>query len=196
MAALDVLESVCEIAGYPLIPLSTQQLMDCAPPGPAHGCNGGFPTGAYDYIISAGGIEPDSSYPYVGQDNNCTVDPKKFVACQMKSYKNVSINPGEQNLMEWVYTQSPVVVCIQAAQTAFYDYTSGVLTAADCPGQQVDHCVTVVGWVVMNGKSVWKVKNQWGTSWGMGGYVYFEMGTNTCGMDSPYSVAPCIKNIC
>ena len=34
----------------------------------------------------------------------------------MKSYKNISIDSNEQNLMEWIHTQSPIVVCIEAGQ--------------------------------------------------------------------------------
>jgi len=196
MAAIDVLESVCKIAGYPLIPLSTQQVVDCDTSGYDQGCNGGFPNGAYTYILDAGGIESESSYPYKGADDNCTVDPKKFVACMLTHTKNVTVGKNEQQLMEFVYSQSPVVICLDAAQNGFLYYTGGVISQQECPGTSLDHCVELVGWDVVDGVSAWKIKNQWGPDWGLDGFAYLQMGTNTCGMDSPYTVAPCVKNTC
>ena len=44
----------------------------------------------------------------------------------------------------------------------------------------MNHCLIVVGYDVSGG--YWILKNQWGDSWGDGGYVYFELGQNTCGL--------------
>lgn len=38
------------------------------------GCSGGDPPTAYQYVISAGGLEPESDYPYTAQDGNCNFD--------------------------------------------------------------------------------------------------------------------------
>jgi len=196
MAAIDTLESVCKIAGFPLTSLSTQQVVDCDTNGQDQGCNGGFPEGAYQYIINAGGIETESGYPYKGQDNTCQADKTHFVPCKMASYKTVPVQAGEQNMVQWVYTQSPIVVCLAAGENAFYDYTGGIITSQDCPPEQASHCVELVGWVAMDGTSAWKMKNQWGTSWGADGYVYLQMGNNTCGMDCSFNCAPCVGSIC
>jgi len=196
MAAVDVLESTCKIAGYPLTIFSTQQIVDCDVNGNDQGCDGGLPNGAYEYIINAGGIQTERSYPYNGQDNNCTANSGKFVPCKMAAYKNVPPQAGEQNLVQWLYTQSPVVICLDVAQSPFYDYVGGIISSQDCSQTEIDHCVALVGWDAMDGTSAWRVKNQWGPDWGVGGYAYLQMGNNTCGMDSSYNCAPCVGSIC
>jgi cathepsin H len=45
--------------------LSEQQLVDCAGDFDNHGCNGGLPSHAFEYIKYAGGITDETSYPYV-----------------------------------------------------------------------------------------------------------------------------------
>jgi len=43
--------------------ISEQQLVDCAGAFHNNGCNGGLPSQAFEYIISAGGIDSEAAYP-------------------------------------------------------------------------------------------------------------------------------------
>jgi len=47
----------------------------------------------------------------------------------------------------------------------------------------LDHCVQLVGYGTdaKDGK-YWIVRNSWGTSWGIDGYIHLEMGEDTCGI--------------
>ena len=70
--------------------------------------------------------------------------------------------------------QQPVSIAIEADQSSFQLYKSGVLTAK-C-GSKLDHGVLAVGYGTLDGTDYYKVKNSWGASWGMDGYILLERG--------------------
>lgn len=43
---------------------SEQQLVSCSGPYGNYACNGGMFSGAWNYIIAAGGLENNTAYPY------------------------------------------------------------------------------------------------------------------------------------
>merc|ERR1712014_126818 len=73
----------------------------------------------------------------------------------------------------------PVSVAIQADQSVFQQYTGGVITSG-C-GSNLDHGVTAVGY---DGNTI-KVKNSWGSSRGVGGYVSID--ASQCGITTSAS---------
>merc|ERR1712178_567954 len=80
--------------------------------------------------------------------------------------------------MQSAIQQQPVSIAIQADQSSFQHYTSGILSG-NC-GTNLDHGVLAVGYD--SGAGYWLVKNSWGTSWGDQGYIKLSQTGNVCGI--------------
>lgn len=64
-AALDAMESASLIDNKQKIELSPQQVVDCSGPEGNIGCDGGWPSNVYVYIIN-NNITTSALYPYTG----------------------------------------------------------------------------------------------------------------------------------
>lgn len=159
--------------------LSPEQVIQCDKT--SQGCNGGWTEHAYQYLESAGGQETEASYPYTsysGSTGTCKVNSKDFVV-KITGYSTIggaSASAIESNMASYVQATGPLSVCLDAS--TWSSYTSGIMSAATC-GTSVDHCVQAVGVEAGTG-GYWKVRNQWGTSWGENGFIRLAYGTNTC----------------
>ena len=180
-SATGALEGAYQIKYGTLISFSEQNLVSCDTIDSA--CNGGLMDNAFSWTKSNGGLCTESGYPYTsgstGQKGTCLTTCAKNTAVAPKSFTDVAKN-SDSALMTALALQ-PVSVAIQANQPAFQLYKSGVLTGS-C-GTNLDHGVLAVGygkWT--DGTDYYKVKNSWGTSWGMSGYILIQRGNpQRCG---------------
>ena len=67
-----------------------QQLVDCAGDFDNHGCNGGLPSHAFEYIKHAGGLESDVTYPYTAKNGNCVFRPEVSVGYVQHGSYNIT----------------------------------------------------------------------------------------------------------
>jgi len=176
-SATETIESYFAIAGNPLTELAMEQIVDCDTAGSDEGCNGGFPTGAYQYVESAGGIESLADYPYTaegGESGTCAFSQSDVVAT-VTGYQSIN---GETGLYQQTSSSSggPVSVCVDAS--SWQTYTGGVLTSC---GDQVDHCVQLTGYTNYGESGAyWNVRNSWAADWGENGYIWIAIGQDLC----------------
>jgi C1A family cysteine protease len=192
-SATGALEGAYKLKTGSLKAFSEQNLVDCDTRqngGTDMGCNGGLMDSAFSWTKKNGGLCSEESYPYISgttktsgtctQGTSCTLDAKVAPT----SYTDVQ--KSSDSAMMSALEQQPVAIAIQADQTAFQLYKSGVFTGT-C-GTSLDHGVLAVGYGTMDGSDYYKVKNSWGASWGMDGYILlgrgseYNRGAGQCGM--------------
>jgi cathepsin F len=168
-------------------PLSPQQIVDCD--NSDGGCNGGNPPTAYEYVISAGGMEDNADYPYKAVNQNCQFNAAKVVA-KIASWQYACSYWEESTLQSNLYNHAPPSICVDAAN--WQDYQGGVMTGWECAWvNMLDHCVQAVGYDLTASTPFWIVRNSWGTGWGENGYIRLEYGVNACGLTNEASSAFC-----
>ncbi|XP_027345345.1 senescence-specific cysteine protease SAG39-like [Abrus precatorius] len=166
-SAVAAIEGIHQITTGELVSLSEQELVDCVE-GDSEGCNGGYMEDAFKLIKKKGGITSEDHYPYKGVNKTCKVKKGTHVVAEIKGYEKVRSN-NEKALLKAVANQ-PVSVYVEAGESAFQFYSSGIFTGK-C-GMDPDHAVTVVGYgKSSDGTKYWLVKNSWGTEWGEKGYI-------------------------
>merc|ERR1711998_150896 len=168
------LEGAWQIASGNLASLSEQQFVDCSKAN--SGCNGGLMDNGFKFAEGTA-IATEDSYAYTGRDGSCkssftTAIPQGGVT----GYKDVS---NSASALQSALNNNPVSVAIEADQSVFQMYTSGTITSG-C-GSNLDHGVLAVGY---DGNTI-KVKNSWGSSWGMNGYVNID--ASQCGITTSAS---------
>jgi len=136
---------------------------------------------AFEYVITNQGIDTEASYKYTARDGSCKFN-KNQIGATITSYKDVT-SGSETSLQSAIQSVGPISVAIDASQSSFQFYSSGVYYEKYCSSSQLDHGVLAVGYGTLSTKDYYIVKNSWGTSWGMQGYILMSRNKqNNCGI--------------
>jgi len=188
--------------------LSPQELMDC--PYEQGGCNGGSFMGTFNYVKqNHDRLNLMETYPYMAVQQKCLAKEgtnTSGVSLSLNSkyklnYKQLPAG-NEEYMKQYLYDNGPLYVYYNAglregndtillnASRNFDHYASGVYDVPGCPTlRNLNHAPVVVGYGTdeTSGLDYWLVKNSWGTSWGLEGYIKIRRGVNMCGIASyPY----------
>lgn len=173
-------ESVWAISKGKLLDLSEEFLVDCAT-GVGYfnqGCNGGNPDSALKYMIQHGQCS-EVSYPYTSGVTKTAGTCQKCASAGVAFSSCYDVAPNDQLALKAAVAKQPVVIAIEADTRYFQSYSGGVLTDSTKCGTNLDHAVEIVGYGTLNGIDYWKVRNSWGTSWGLDGYVLIQRSSST-----------------
>uniref|UniRef100_K3WFK9 Peptidase C1A papain C-terminal domain-containing protein n=1 Tax=Globisporangium ultimum (strain ATCC 200006 / CBS 805.95 / DAOM BR144) TaxID=431595 RepID=K3WFK9_GLOUD len=163
---------------------SDQQVTSCDPK--SGGCNGGATSYALQYVKSKGSICTADSYPYTSGDGTTGTCNTSSCTAKTLSISSITSVSGTEAALISAIAKQPVAVAVAAGNNAWKQYSGGVLSS--CETTDLDHAVLAVGYDTTS----FKLKNQWGTWWGDGGYIKLKRnGANSaCSVVNPYSVYP------
>eukprot|EP00258_Populus_trichocarpa_P009678 XP_002316398.2 probable cysteine protease RD19D [Populus trichocarpa] len=184
------------IATGKLLNLSEQQLVDCDrvcdktdKASCDDGCGGGLMTNAYRYLIEAGGLQEESSYPYTGKSGECKFDPEK-IAVKVANFTSIAVD--ENQIAANLVHHGPLAIGLNAI--FMQTYIGGVSCPLICGKKWLNHGVLLVGYgargysILRFGyKPYWIIKNSWGNHWGEKGYYRLCRGHGMCGMNKMVS---------
>ncbi|XP_068639309.1 probable cysteine protease RD19D [Aristolochia californica] len=177
--------------------LSEQQLVDCDNTCDSeekdacnNGCDGGLMTNAYKYLMEAGGLEQETSYPYTGARGVCRFRAERAVV-KVTNFTKIPLD--EAQIIANLITHGPLAVGLNAA--FMQTYIGGVSCPLICPKRYINHGVLLVGYgfkgfslLRLGNKPYWVIKNSWGTQWGEKGFYRLCKGYNMCGVNTMVSV--------
>ena len=118
----------------------------------------GWPTNAYDYIKSAGGLVGEDDYPYTsgvsGRTGTCdlNLDSYSKLATVLEYYTLDS----ESSMASHTISTGPIAIAVDASADT---YTGGILSSC---GTSIDHAA-IVGVDTSSSGGYWKVRNSWGS---------------------------------
>ncbi len=125
-------------------------------------------------------LETEANYAYEGVDDTCRFDAAKGVA---KTTGSKNVTPNSSADLKAAIAQGPVSVAIEADTFVFQFYNNGIFNSKSC-GTNLDHGVLAVGYGNVGGKEYYIVKNSWGPSWGLSGFIQVAIvdGEGICGI--------------
>jgi len=187
-SATEAIESAWFLGGNKLVSLSPQQIVDCDQGRGDEGCDGGDTPTAYEYVISAGGMDTLDSYPYTAEDDTCAFKTQN-IAAKISNWTYITQNKNETQMQVGLISSGPLSICVDAASWQFY--FGGVIT--DLCGTDLDHCVLITGYQnsyqsTFGTYDIWLIRNSWGADWGESGYIYVERGYDLCGVGDEVTV--------
>lgn len=196
-SAVASMESVYAITTGHLVSFSEQELVDCTKNGADTCTHGGEMQEGFEEIIEhhGGKIDPENVYEYTATSKGVCHAMDNNAVGNFTGFNNVT-SGCELDLQTAVAKEAVVAVAIDASSFSFQLYKHGVYNQPTCgyKPNQLDHGVAVVGYGVYRSRDTWLVKNSWGTSWGMHGYIMMSRNEkNQCGIatDASYPVMQC-----
>lgn len=174
-----------------------------------NGCEGGYPSRAWQWLVSTG-VVTGGSYtnktgckPYFWTErghNYCSPDattdcptPPCSEACQSgynvqysqdkhKAKTAYTVPQDVNEIMQHIYTDGSLEAAFDVYDD-FFHYSGGVYQHDPSSEYAGGHAVRVIGWGTDSGTPYWLVANSWGDDWGLSGFFKILRGSDECGFE-------------
>jgi hypothetical protein len=164
--------------------LSEEHVLSCNTKG--YSCNGGN-VDAISMLLSPKGAIPESCFQYVAAVRTCAYcsNPTLTKLSAWGYLTSDTTIPTVAAIKQAIYTYGAVTAYIYA-DNQFQAYKSGVFNDTK-KYKWTNHAIQLVGWDDALG--AWILKNSWGTSWGIRGYMWIKYGVVRVGEGAAWAVA-------
>jgi len=181
-------------------PLSVQQLLSCTPQ--QDGCTFGAIEDAYEYVEKPGGIYSATDYAYSANEGaveGCDEPDSADYALTIGGYFSLNTDDVAYNTERLMLAHltdedngGTLSACLDA--TIWSTYVSGTLST--CDGNEINHCVQIVGMYYSSAQDsgFYKIRGSWGTEWGVDGYISLAYGGDTCAISNNPSYTDPVKD--
>jgi len=185
---------------WPEYHMAIQYILNCGT-DVAGSCDGGSPTGAFQFV-QENGVPIDTCLQYDALDDACSaintcrtcVGPPgsgtcsavaNFTSFYVDEYDSIS---GVDNIMAEIATRGPVAAGIDA--TVLETYTGGYIINVTQPAN-INHVIEIVGYGTdaASGMDYWICRNSWGQYWGEQGWFRIVRGQDALGIEDMVSWA-------
>jgi len=161
--------------------LSPQELVSCD--RSSHGCQGGYPNRAVDYVIRNKGLVKEDCFRYEAKNLPCPRECHDGTPFEKARVCACTINRTcvGVEVMKTCLKDGPISVGFYVPRS-FLSYKEGIYK---CDGPSLGlHAVVAIGYGD-DPECYWILRNSWGTNWGMKGYCH--MACQTCGVHGTYA---------
>ncbi|KAF7459105.1 Papain family cysteine protease [Cryptosporidium felis] len=171
-------------------PLSPQQIIDCSTNYGNLGCEGGFYSNGWSYLLEQNVpknlICSWEEYPYIDAKGTCRggICDGCLTITKYNVFTGLALN-GDDG-WDFVTTILPKVgsisVSINSNLPGLTSYSGGLYRAPKCTTfEELDHAVIIVGFGIdKKGEKYYVIQNSWGPSWGINGFM--NVSANSCDM--------------
>ncbi|XP_072943823.1 cathepsin L-like proteinase [Epargyreus clarus] len=165
--------------GGRLYRLANQALIDCAWGFGVSGCDGGFDIAAYRWMMEYGLPTEEEYGPYANREGFCHIE-NMTRTYPILGFTNVTPFSAKA-LKVALVNHGPLSVSIHVTDSLSL-YKGGIFYDIECTPTSLNHEVTVVGYGERDGDEYWIIKNSWGQTWGVDGYLHISTRDNNCGV--------------